>query len=163
MNPQSKNKDEWTLTSKLICPPIENVRFRWANFSRSTETIFGRMLWIWYDYKLCCLFQDACYPNTINLLPQTRIDSSIFCFKGSEVYTLSYFSNSSRSSWLQFRPIGDTLSIPLRNSIKVPLKKKLRKRGTYQSKCKLITAIQVSGLLTFLLGYPSRQYNEVWN
>lgn len=106
-------------------------------------------------------FRMHVYPNTINLLPQTRIDSSIFCFEGSEVYTLSYFSNSSRSSWLQFRPIGDTLSIPLRNSIKVPLKKKLRKRGTYQSKCKLITAIQVSALLTFLLGYPSQQYNEV--
>lgn len=33
------------LTSKLICPPIENVRLKCANFSRRTETIFGRMLW----------------------------------------------------------------------------------------------------------------------
>jgi hypothetical protein len=32
----------------------------------------------------------------------------------------SNFSNSSRSSWLQFLPMGDTLSMPLRNSTKVP-------------------------------------------
>ena len=41
-----------------------------------------------------------------------------------EVYTLSYFSNSSLSAWLQFLPIGETFSIPLRNSKNVPLKKK---------------------------------------
>nr|APU87392.1 phosphomannomutase [Cyamopsis tetragonoloba] len=34
---------------------------------------------------------------------------------------LSYFSNSYLSSWLQFHPIGETFSIPLRNSINVPL------------------------------------------
>lgn len=32
----------------------------------------------------------------------------------------SCFSNSSRSCWLQLRPMGDTLIMPLRNSIKVP-------------------------------------------
>jgi hypothetical protein len=37
-------EDYTELTSKLIWPPMENVKFRCANFSRSTETIFGRML-----------------------------------------------------------------------------------------------------------------------
>lgn len=32
------------LTSKLICPPMEKVRLYCANFSRSTDTILGRML-----------------------------------------------------------------------------------------------------------------------
>ena len=32
----------------------------------------------------------------------------------------SCFSNSSRSSWLQLRPMGLTFSMPLRNSMKVP-------------------------------------------
>jgi hypothetical protein len=41
--------------------------------------------------------------------------------KNQRFSTLSYFSNSSLSSWLQFLPIGDTLSMPLRNSINVPL------------------------------------------
>lgn len=35
------------LTSKLICPPMEKVKFKWANFSRSTDTILGRMSWTW--------------------------------------------------------------------------------------------------------------------
>lgn len=36
-------------------------------------------------------------------------------------HTLSYCSNSTRSSWLQFRPMGDTFNMPMRNSMKVPL------------------------------------------
>ena len=32
----------------------------------------------------------------------------------------SYFSNSSRSVWLQLRPMGEMLIMPLRNSMKVP-------------------------------------------
>ena len=34
--------------------------------------------------------------------------------------SLSYSSKASRSSWLQLRPIGDMLSMPERNSTKVP-------------------------------------------
>jgi len=37
---------EELLTSKLICPPIENVRLKAANFSRSTDTISARILCI---------------------------------------------------------------------------------------------------------------------
>lgn len=162
MNPQSKNKDEWTLTSKLICPPIENVRFRWANFSRSTETIFGRMLWIWYDYKLCCLFQDACLSkynqfiatNTnwqFNLL--LRRIWSLYLVILFKLITL-FLAAVSPNWWYIEHPTSELYKGSPEEEIK---------RGTYQSKCKLITAIQVSALLTFLLGYPSQQYNEVWN
>lgn len=41
-----RNKSVW-LTSKLTCPPMENVRLRWANFSRRMDTILGRILWTW--------------------------------------------------------------------------------------------------------------------
>lgn len=49
-----------------------------------------------------------------------KLTIQLFYF-GHQYLTLSYLSNSSLSSWLQFRPIGDTLIIPLRNSINVPL------------------------------------------
>lgn len=39
------------------------------------------------------------------------------------VLTLSYNSNASRSSWLQLRPTGEMLSMPVRNSMKVPLRR----------------------------------------
>lgn len=35
--------------------------------------------------------------------------------------TLSYCSKASRSDWLQFRPTGEMFSMPVRNSMKVPL------------------------------------------
>lgn len=106
---QQLNKQRTTLplTSKLICPPIENVRLRWANFSRRMETIFGRMLWIWNIMK-------------VRMHKQRHFNNTSWV---SESHTLSYFSNSSLSSWLQLRPIGETLIIPLRNSMNVPLQK----------------------------------------
>ena len=78
--------------SKLICPPIEYVIFNSGSFSLTAATNFSLTLW-----------------------------------------TLSYLLNSSLSSWLpatfkyqsrfvlQFLPTGDTLIIPFRYSINVPL------------------------------------------
>ena len=45
-------------------------------------------------------------------------------FTGSFVFiffTWSYALNANRSSYVQFRPMGDTFNIPVRNSTKVPL------------------------------------------
>ena len=109
------------LTPKLIWPPIENVRLRWANFSQDTQT-----------WNLNCMFLPYYIPNIIKAIiwSKGKLNISIFGEKERRkeeepmvllVVTLSYFSNSSLSSWLQFRPIGDTFSMPLRNSINVPL------------------------------------------
>ena len=109
------------LTPKLIWPPIENVRLRWANFSQDTQT-----------WNLNCMFLPYYIPNIIKAIIWSKGKLNISSFGEKErrkeeepmvllVVTLSYFSNSSLSSWLQFRPIGDTFSMPLRNSINVPL------------------------------------------
>ena len=75
------------LTSKLICPPIENVRLRWANFSRSTDTIFGRMFWTWG----LNLFSISALTSTIQRVQNMNpIASNNICFVQILTQAFSY-------------------------------------------------------------------------
>lgn len=160
-------------TSKLICPPIEYVRLRSANFSFRISTNLGLQQHSahstpahlaltqhlgrqHYTYKrmrshVCSsdvgqisrdrvlsplMCTDCSAPLAVppaastagnnTTLPRKHGQHSLLLHQHSLPPTyltlacLSYRSNSSRSSWLQLRPMGDTFIMPLRNSIKVP-------------------------------------------
>ena len=60
-----------------------------------------------------------------NVVDLGRVVSEAWCLELAVEFllTLSYFSNSSRSSFEQFLPMGEMLIMPFRNSINVPLQK----------------------------------------
>ena len=66
-------------------------------------------------------FQQPRYYSTKSPMHTCDIKSSLFPMIAHRMPCLrSYTSKASRSSWLQLRPMGETLSMPLRNSMNVP-------------------------------------------
>ncbi len=75
-------------------------------------------MWVWL------IFAHSSLSYSPQTMPWVSWRVAAFGFKTSNIYRMpvarSCFSNSSRSDWLQLRPMGLTFSIPLRNSMKVP-------------------------------------------
>jgi hypothetical protein len=96
----------WENTARTMTASNTYVNPNSGNSFFNVSTRAFRMLWILSYLTTCQLSQPA---DNHSLVRKTR------CRRDE-----TYASNSFRSSTLALRPIGLTLIIPLRNSIKVP-------------------------------------------
>lgn len=104
---------------KAYLPSNGECQIKMCKFLPKDRNHFGAYI---LDLNVDCKIYVISCPQNEMRIKTRKADTWLFQQMGLEFFTLSYFSNSSLSSWLQFRPIGETLSIPFLNSINVPLK-----------------------------------------
>ena len=95
------------------------------------------------------MFREFCAPE---LTKESKKDGSKTRTMESKQRTWSNWKNSARSSALQFRPTGQRLSIPVRNSINVPLQR-------MPTNLKTAKEPENNEEHTAFWEYPDQQYN----